>query len=455
LGQYTVGGTIFITGSNAKDNITVNLNGNSYTGNLFVSSGNGNDSISVVGSGAGSSIGGNVTLLHGTGNASVNLNTTNAPLTVGGSVLADNTALNSFSTFQLGNGTGVTNVGGAVTLDSFSDNGATPAVQIGAGQHDNISGALTVTSMTNNNVTVNLGAVVSLNSEDQGVTVGGLTVQAGSGNDSVNFRGASANDFNNGVASGVGTTINGDTNVNFGGGNDYFNVVGSRFENIGGQETQFNGNVTYDAGNGNDSINLAAPPAGSGLFMTIAGNLNINLGSGQNDFGDEATAGGGNGGLDFVGAQIEGNLNLLSGNGNNTMDFFGAQVNGMENFTFGNGNDGTPTAPLMIRSDPGKLNFRAGNGNDYLQLATPLVLNIPPVPLFNVNIQFGNGNDTFLLGYPPTPPPATITVAFPGENVNDQGGILTGIVSGGTGNNTFIQGSLWVLAPNGFSGSDG
>jgi hypothetical protein len=117
----------------------------------------------------------------------------------------------------------------------------------------------------------------------------------------------------------------------------------------------------------------------------------------------------------------------------------------------------------MIRTATGKLTYTAGNGNNYLQLATPFpgeAAPLTPSPVFNVNIHFGNGNDTFLLGYPPVGPPSPIAPAFPPPPVEpgllDQGGVLTGQVIAGTGtNNVFIQGMVsanetapWVLAPN-------
>ena len=76
LGTYGVAGNIIVTGTNASDSITVNLNGHTYAGNVLINSGTGNDSIVVTGAGAGNVIGGNVTLLHSAGNASISLNPT-------------------------------------------------------------------------------------------------------------------------------------------------------------------------------------------------------------------------------------------------------------------------------------------------------------------------------------------------------------------------------------------
>ena len=217
-------------------------------------------------------------------------------------------------------------------------------MQIGGGKFDTIGGALNVQSATvNNNVTVDLGKVLVPSGSAgfaQGIMIGnGLNVQTGSGNDTVAIVGASAATGNLVVGSvktpGVGTVINGDTYVNMGNGNDYFDVVGTRSPaaQIGGQETTFNGNVTYDAGSGSDSINLAGFGRGTGVGTSINGNLNIQLGDGNNNFGDEAFGGGNNGGFDFSDTTIAGNLNLTSGNGSNIMDFFGMNVQGTEAFT--------------------------------------------------------------------------------------------------------------------------
>src|SRR5207247_1561768 len=76
LGTYNVGRKIYIAGSNGNDDITIDLNGQDYTGDLLVNSGNGTDMVSVTGNQTGTgtgSIGGNVSLLHGPGNAAVNL----------------------------------------------------------------------------------------------------------------------------------------------------------------------------------------------------------------------------------------------------------------------------------------------------------------------------------------------------------------------------------------------
>src|SRR5581483_7125847 len=48
-GTFAVGGNIFIIGSDASDQITVNLGQFNYTGNLFILSHNGNDGINING----------------------------------------------------------------------------------------------------------------------------------------------------------------------------------------------------------------------------------------------------------------------------------------------------------------------------------------------------------------------------------------------------------------------
>jgi hypothetical protein len=437
-GTYSGVGNIDITGTNANDLVTINLKNNRYTGNLLVNSGGGSDSVAIIGGGAaGNAIGGNVTLVHGAGNESVNVNgVAGSGLTIGGSLTATNTYPGSHNTFQLGNTGAPTNVGGSVTLTNFADRGTTPAVQIGNGQFDTIGGGLSVQSgNVNNNVTVNLGKVVS-STLAQGVMIGnGFNVQTGAGNDTVAIVGANLADNAAGGTKTVGTTINGTTYISLGDGNNYFDVVGQRMPGaqIGGQETTFNGNVVYTAGNGNDSINLAGFGRGTGVGTTINGNLTISLGDGNNDFGDSVFAGGSNGGLSYSETTITGNLNLTSGNGNNVMDFYGINVQGTEAFTLGNGTNGTATAPILIRTPGSKLVWNSGNGNDYLQIASPLVNAAPQ--LFNVDIHFGNGDDTFQLG--------GVTL--------DKGGSITGTVDGGgrlTANVFLMDPTLWtIVAP--------
>jgi hypothetical protein len=439
-GTYSGVGNINITGSNFRDLVTVDLNGKTYTGNLLVNTGNGDDTIAVTGgAAAGAGIAGNVTLLPGLGNDSVSLNTVaGKALTIGGNVnVTDTSGLN---TFQLGNAGAVTNVGGDVTITGFADRGATPAVQIGGGKFDTIGGRLSVQSVnTSNNVTVDLGKIVVPSGPAgfaQGVQIGrGLTVQTGAGNDTVTIVGALASDNAAGGVKtpGVGTIINGDTYINLGEGNNYFDTLGTRtpLAQIGGQETTFNGNVTYVAGSGSDSIELAGFGRGTGVGTEVNGNLTVNLGDGNNNFGDMALGGGNNGGLDFVETSVSGNLSLTAGNGNNVMDFFGVRVGGSEAFHFGNGNNGTAAVPLLIRRPGGgTMTFTTGNGNNYLQIATPNI-NEAPV-LFNLNVRFGNGDDTFQVG----------------GAAGDRGGSITGSVDGGgrlTANVFLFDPTLWTV----------
>ena len=375
-------------------------------------------------------------------------------------MIADNTT-SAFSNFASGNASATTNVGGDVTLTNFSDNAGNPAVQIGDGQYDQIGGSLSIQSPTdNNNVSATLGKVVTPANGIAppgngglaiGVSIGkNLTVTAGNGNDSVTFLGAKIDTGDLGIGAfkspNVGTTIGGNTYVQFGGGNDAFNVAGQADPTVqvGGQETTFEGNVTYIAGDGNDSITLASMGRGTGVGTTIFGNLNINLGNGNNDFGSDLVPGvGGNLGLEAYGTTVDGNLSLTSGNGTNVMQYYGMLVQGNAAFHFGNGNNGTTAAPIVIRRPPGgQLTYTTGNGNNYLDLFTPLNAKAPDVLpfVFNLNVQFGNGDDTFQLGDP-----------FGGANGTDQGGIVTGSVNGGgriIGNDFIQDPTLWTLSPN-------
>ena len=86
----------------------------------------------------------------------------------------------------------------------------------------------------------------------------------------------------------------------------------------------------------------------------------------------------------------------------------------------------------MIRRPGSQLIWTSGNGNDYW-LATPLVNGAPL--LFNVDIHFGNGNDTFQLS----------------GAAGDKGGSITGTVDGGgrlTANVFLMDPTLWtIVAP--------
>ena len=79
----------------------------------------------------------------------------------------------------------------------------------------------------------------------------------------------------------------------------------------------------------------------------------------------------------------------------------------------------------------GTINLRTGNGNNAFNLINSLN---GPGALFNVDAQFGNGDDTFQLGS---------GVGFGGIP-----GTLSGQVDGGGRQtaNTFIQNN-WTLAP--------
>ena len=309
LGKYSVGDNVVVLGSNAKERILVEMNGNSYDGNLFVSSGNGNDTVTVNVLAAGdSTIGGNVTLLTGLGKDDVQMNSASPnALTVGGSLLAS--ASGGPSTLQIGNGERPTTINGDVTVNGFADQGRTEAVTIGDGAADSIGGQLSVTNQSANNVSVMLGTELA------GITVGnGLDVNTGAGNNTVTIEGdLPANR----------TTINGDTHLNLGDGIDFFDVAGDG-NTAGGHSTVFNGNVYYKAGNGADSINLASEFPGLGAFgTTINGNLSIDLGDGNNFMGLVGFSGG----LNFPVMTISGDLNVQAGNGNNQFDM-GGQLGG-------------------------------------------------------------------------------------------------------------------------------
>jgi hypothetical protein len=390
LGTYAVAGNIIVTGSNAKDNIKVDLNGKAYTGNLFLNGGNSNDSITVTGTGGGS-VAGNTTILTGRGQDSVNLNSTGtSKMTFGGSVQVTSSP-GSTNTLGLGNGTASTTVGGDVKLSGIGN------ATIGGGKADLIGGSLTIqdaqTGMANS---------IQLN---DGLKVG----------QNVTYFGGSQTDLFQLGKSITGTmTIGGNLTAQVG---DADNLVtlASFVYNL-----SVGGNLTVLGGNGANNLGLAG---------TVAGNVNVQLGNGNN-----GTTPLGPGGL-FFDSVVGGDENIALGNGNNAFDpvthqsFKTTAVAGNLSIRLGNGNNGL--IQYVSGAPGGQFNWTSGNGADTLNL-TPLQT-VPPQN-FVMNAQFGNNDDGFVLGTPF----GNSTFTLSGRV--DGGGRING--------NTFAQGAGWTLTPN-------
>jgi hypothetical protein len=182
------------------------------------------------------------------------------------------------------------------------------------------------------------------------------------------------------------------------------------------------GNVSANLGSGVNSATLSAGSVvGGSVNLTEQGNgapleidgavngsLTINLGDGDST-------------VSFTGtAAVSGDMRVNGGNGNNDLTTFSGTVAGNLTFTLGNGND----SATISNAPGGVLSWTSGNGSDSLTL-NPSTAG----QAWNINVHFGNSDDTFTLG--------------------GAGGNLTGTVDGGGRvlANVFVQGPNWVLLP--------
>jgi hypothetical protein len=173
----------------------------------------------------------------------------------------------------------------------------------------------------------------------------------------------------------TGTAIQGNVNVNLGNGNNSFNVAGSGVV-VGGL-------MNVLTGTGNDVVAFA----GGALFE---GNVNLNVGEGANDLS----------GLNSAFA-VSGDLAITAGNGSNAAFTMNGTVAGNLRIMLGNGANGTVTVAQPV---DGRLVWRSGNGPDSLTLTGQ--------GFYNVLVNFGNNDDMFTL------------------NIG-AGNVLTGFVDGG------------------------
>jgi hypothetical protein len=384
LGSYAGVGNIFITGGNGADTVSVDLKGKTYTGGLTANTGSGADTVTVMSSAAGGALLGNVNLNGSGGNHVVNLATGANGITIGGSVQATDTL--GANTFNFGATTAST-LGKNLTLTGYN------TVSLGGAAGDTINGGITV-----NDGALGLGAKVTLN--DKLTVNSALNVTTGAGNDTIT----------------IGSiTVNGNAQVNTGSGNDTVALAaGTSTPTVGG-------NLTITGGSGNDSVNLAG-----GASESVGGTLTIGLGDGT----DTVT-------LDNANLTVAGSLRLSLGNGNDSVTV-DSTVNGNMYWSLGSGTD-----TVTIGSAPGgRLYWTSGNGDDSVTFGDATSVGGQS---WNVQMQFGTGSDTLTLADSTTTAPG-ITPATPD--------FLTGFVDmgGPPGGNSFDPtGSTgtgsWVIVP--------
>ncbi len=363
-GTYSTS-NIVINGSNAPNNITVNVNSHNLTGNLSINGGISSNTISVdsesgspgeilgslsitdgngngsdsVGAAVGLMVGGSTQIYGGYGNDTVTLGGGTSPTKFKG-----NLGLHAISTTQLSNvisalGTGYT-LGAGLTIDEqiSPTSGATKfaSVNVSPNPGTTIPGALQVVDSFGN-------STVTLNS----ATIGSLVTNLGQSGNSVSL---------------TGETVNGSAAITFGNGNNAITINGGTVIN---SSTKAGGYLKLNMGDGNNTCNLGV----AGGSFTVNGNVTIT---------DPATAMNGQtivfaGTVNAImGGGVDGNLTVNLGNGNNNFTFQGTIANG-GTFSY----DAPPAGGHVTTT---------GNDNVTVDLTND--------PLLFVNLNFGYGNAT-------------------------------------------------------------
>ncbi|HZY85828.1 MAG TPA: hypothetical protein VFE78_13420 [Gemmataceae bacterium] len=356
LGTYAVTGNLQMSLTNHPSTITVDLGGNTFTGNILLSLGNGGtNNPNIVSTPP-------VTVQHGT---------------VGGNV-----------TFLGGNGTENENVGGPIGAPvPVTVRGYVQAVGKVSGGGDAGPGD---TLIVNSGSTVN-GDVTTTQIDNVAVGQLGAALTTVGGNVNVNDSGSGAALIVN-VFGNVGKSVSvGGTNFD-----DIF-VLMPASAGVGGNIT---GNLTVSLGN---SVGVLDP---GDIFLldvgtTVGGSANLSTGSASGAgsqftvsgaiFGSlTANLGSGNSTLAFnAGATVLGNMSVTGGNGNSTVTADGS-VSGFLSFNLGNGND-----TVTVGNAPGgQLRWTSGNGNDSVTFGDA---SNTPGGTWNVSMRFGTGNDTLTL----------------------------------------------------------
>ena len=350
VANVRVGGTVNITGRTLNDNILVQMNGNTFTGNFLINSGNGNDTIDF----RNGESRGNLTLLTGYGDDSVALGSNGtAGLTVGGAIQLTDQYGND--TVNLGNATAPSLFLGDVTLTGAN------VVNVGAGQADRFGRDLTVQALQDGRaVTVLVQENVQI---DRNVNITGGVL-----GDSVEFLG--------------NETVNGSVEVNLGAGvdsvtfanNNPFLVAGNVTLDLGTDDNFYDLDATFDvagsmtirAGDGNNLVN--------NINGNVAGDLRVTFGNGINNLN-----------LSSSGLTVAGNFFYTAGNGDNAVALAEVFLGGSAYIQLGNG------ANFISVNDPavigGTFRLRAGNGGNNLTFSTFAA----PIKL---DVVLGSGNDT-------------------------------------------------------------
>jgi hypothetical protein len=390
LGTYSVGGDLRLNLTRHPSTVTVDLGGNTFTGSVLISLGNGGTTtLPPAVTVQRGTVGGNVSFFGGNGTETEN---------IGGPALAP-IPLNVRGYVQaVGKVSGGGVAGPGDTL--FVGPGSTVGGDVSTVQIDNVAVGQPNLALTT------VGGNVSVNDSGSGAAL--IVNIFGNVGKSVSVTGTSFEDafVLQQASAGVGGNITGGLNVNLGPGG----TAGDSFLLDTG--TTVGGNVTLTTAGAPN----VAPPGGFTINGTVNGSLTANLGAGNDSLTFSTTG------------SVLGNLNITGGNGNDTVTAAGA-VAGNLSFTFGSGNDS-----VTIGNAPGGvLNWSSGNGNDSVTFGN--ATNVPGA--WNVHMRFGTGNDTLTLA-------GNGTVASPNA--------LTGFIDmgGPPGGNSFdptgsLAAGTWVI----------
>lgn len=315
VGPYQVRGNITIISSNASDSITVNLNrgaGGAFQlpGYLNINARNGSDTIAISADATnGGRIGGNVILSTGYADDTVSITGNGALMSIGGMISAN---LDSGAdTFNLGVGT--TAGGSVVTGKGVTLTRANTVNIASAGDPVTINGNLSMDNTRDYGLenTVTLGDTAVLTQfTTAGIMVynGGTqvddlsvfgTIQGLSNKNSVINMGQGANTLD--INADIGPALNSDLIVTGGAGVDSITL---------GDDTVISNDAVFSLGAGNNLYSLDSTFAVNGAMSVTAGN-------GDDDLGV------------FSGA-IGGDLTLTLGNGANSFTFAGAATGGAQ-----------------------------------------------------------------------------------------------------------------------------
>lgn len=358
VGPYRVTGNITIVSSNASDTINVNLNrgaGGTFQlpGFLNINSRNGADTINIRGDGTnGGRVGGNVILSTGFSNDTVSITGNGALLSIGGMISAN---LDSGAdTFSLG--TTSTAAGSVVTGKGVSLLRAN-TVNIGnSGDPVTINGTLSVDNTLDYGITNTLVMGVSTSTTqvqvagnfcyNGGTLIDGIelygTVQGAPGKNSVINMGQGANSLDINAKIGVGTssdlvvtggagvdsiTLRDDTVIS----NDAIFSLGAG-DNLYSLNHTFevNGDMSITAGNGIDAVGVFAGAIGGDLTMSLGNGSNsltfagAGTGAAQSASCHDFTYNGGDGDDDIIfdadNGAVENSLTVNLGSGSDTFD---------------------------------------------------------------------------------------------------------------------------------------